>query len=56
MPQMAPISWLILFIIFSMAFLSFNVLNYFCYNNKKISMNKNSSMNKNNYKNLNWKW
>nr|QHH25538.1 ATP synthase F0 subunit 8 [Trypetoptera punctulata] len=29
MPQMAPISWLILFLVFSTVFLLFNILNYF---------------------------
>nr|QHD47875.1 ATP synthase F0 subunit 8 [Peltoperlopsis cebuano] len=31
MPQMAPISWLTLFLVFSMIFLVFNTMNYFCY-------------------------
>nr|YP_008815641.1 ATP synthase F0 subunit 8 [Dinocras cephalotes]AGZ03527.1 ATP synthase FO subunit 8 [Dinocras cephalotes] len=29
MPQMAPISWLILFLVFSCTLLTFNFLNYF---------------------------
>nr|YP_007026345.1 ATP synthase F0 subunit 8 [Rutilia goerlingiana]AFV08626.1 ATP synthase F0 subunit 8 [Rutilia goerlingiana] len=29
MPQMAPINWLMLFIIFSIAFMIFNMMNYF---------------------------
>nr|YP_010127719.1 ATP synthase F0 subunit 8 [Oyamia nigribasis]QPP20246.1 ATP synthase F0 subunit 8 [Oyamia nigribasis] len=31
MPQMAPISWLMLFIIFSCTLLMFNFLNYFSF-------------------------
>nr|YP_010032838.1 ATP synthase F0 subunit 8 [Parastratiosphecomyia szechuanensis]QOW38323.1 ATP synthase F0 subunit 8 [Parastratiosphecomyia szechuanensis] len=34
MPQMAPISWLILFVIFTITFILFNTLNYFCFFNK----------------------
>nr|QOV03325.1 ATP synthase F0 subunit 8 [Simulium equinum] len=30
MPQMAPISWLFLFILFTMIFVLFNIMNYFC--------------------------
>nr|UDF83694.1 ATP synthase F0 subunit 8 [Vermileo comstocki] len=29
MPQMAPISWLMLMIIFSITFIMFNMMNYF---------------------------
>nr|AMP43823.1 ATP synthase F0 subunit 8 [Xylomya moiwana] len=53
MPQMAPISWLILFLIFSVTFLMFNVMNYFSFlppsplNNKKNTYLNNS---------MNWKW
>nr|UJG45491.1 ATP synthase F0 subunit 8 [Sylvicola punctatus] len=57
MPQMAPISWLSLFIIFSITFMIFNVLNYFSFlpptpksmdsDNKNISKTNNS---------LTWKW
>nr|QBF44145.1 ATP synthase F0 subunit 8 [Corethrella condita] len=31
MPQMAPISWLILFIIFSITLIVFNILNYYSF-------------------------
>nr|YP_009544254.1 ATP synthase F0 subunit 8 [Simulium maculatum]AYO45662.1 ATP synthase F0 subunit 8 [Simulium maculatum] len=30
MPQMAPISWLTLFILFTIIFMLFNIMNYFC--------------------------
>nr|AXZ71071.1 ATP synthase F0 subunit 8 [Pipunculus sp. XL-2018] len=29
MPQMAPISWLIMFIVFSISFIMFNMTNYY---------------------------
>nr|UDF83707.1 ATP synthase F0 subunit 8 [Allognosta vagans] len=54
MPQMAPISWLILFIIFSITFIMFNILNYFCFfNNLPMTpqLTKTSTS-----KTLNWKW
>nr|YP_010709541.1 ATP synthase F0 subunit 8 [Rhagonycha nigroimpressa]WCS40137.1 ATP synthase F0 subunit 8 [Rhagonycha nigroimpressa]WRO44848.1 ATP synthase F0 subunit 8 [Rhagonycha nigroimpressa] len=53
MPQMAPLSWLNLFIYFIMVFMFFNSLNYFFYNKSSISQEK---------KNLkkmissSWKW
>uniref|UniRef100_A0AAU7YRE5 ATP synthase complex subunit 8 n=1 Tax=Potamanthus sp. 08HH02 TaxID=3126549 RepID=A0AAU7YRE5_9INSE len=31
MPQMAPLSWLLLFVIFSFTLILFNILNYFIY-------------------------
>nr|YP_010463412.1 ATP synthase F0 subunit 8 [Peltoperlopsis sagittata]UUK29388.1 ATP synthase F0 subunit 8 [Peltoperlopsis sagittata] len=52
MPQMAPISWLILFITFSSIFLIFNSMNYFSFlpplpqsHKKSISQTP-----------MNWKW
>nr|YP_010265773.1 ATP synthase F0 subunit 8 [Coquillettidia nigricans]UIS24527.1 ATP synthase subunit 8 [Coquillettidia nigricans] len=54
MPQMAPISWLIMFIIFSITMVIFNIKNYYCffYNSSKI-MNSNIT-----YKTkiMNWQW
>nr|YP_010999349.1 ATP synthase F0 subunit 8 [Cricotopus triannulatus]WPM93195.1 ATP synthase F0 subunit 8 [Cricotopus triannulatus] len=55
MPQMAPISWLILFIIFSLTFLLFNVVNYFCFNYNKSMTSKNYNQ-KYMTTNFNWKW
>nr|AEP27669.1 ATP synthase F0 subunit 8 [Doydirhynchus austriacus] len=51
MPQMAPLSWLILFFFFISIFLMFNSLNYFIflYENKTMQVKKN--INK-----YNWKW
>nr|YP_009995509.1 ATP synthase F0 subunit 8 [Ochthebius viridis]QNP09964.1 ATP synthase F0 subunit 8 [Ochthebius viridis] len=52
MPQMAPMNWLFLFIMFSMIFMLFNSMNYFSFKYDNI-------MKKNNIKNikkLNWKW
>nr|QQO80827.1 ATP synthase F0 subunit 8 [Trichocera sp.] len=54
MPQMAPLSWLILFIIFSATLILFNVMNYFSYIPsylKKSEGQKNVQSNS-----LNWKW
>nr|YP_009919068.1 ATP synthase F0 subunit 8 [Tipula fascipennis]QMP96661.1 ATP synthase F0 subunit 8 [Tipula fascipennis] len=53
MPQMAPINWLLLFIIFSITLIIFNTLNYFSY----LPMTpKNSQMEKKINTPLNWKW
>ncbi|YP_194914.1 ATP synthase F0 subunit 8 (mitochondrion) [Aedes albopictus] len=53
MPQMAPISWLTLFFIFSITLVIFNMKNYFCffYNSNESCQNLNIKQ----YK-LNWKW
>nr|YP_008081142.1 ATP synthase F0 subunit 8 [Thyridosmylus langii]AGH27219.1 ATP synthase F0 subunit 8 [Thyridosmylus langii] len=52
MPQMAPISWLTLFLYFSMIFLLFNCLNYFIISHKApMSESKMFSSNS-----LVWKW
>nr|NP_075451.1 ATP synthase F0 subunit 8 [Cochliomyia hominivorax]Q9MFP7.1 RecName: Full=ATP synthase protein 8; AltName: Full=A6L; AltName: Full=F-ATPase subunit 8 [Cochliomyia hominivorax]AAF78611.1 ATPase subunit 8 [Cochliomyia hominivorax]AIZ03382.1 ATP synthase F0 subunit 8 [Cochliomyia hominivorax] len=54
MPQMAPIGWLSLFIIFSIAFVIFNMMNYYSYTP---SMPKSELINKTQSTNsLNWKW
>nr|WRO44705.1 ATP synthase F0 subunit 8 [Cantharis jindrai] len=53
MPQMAPLSWLNLFIYFIIIFMIYNSLNYFYFNTP--SNPKNSV--KMNTKNINnWKW
>nr|YP_010950979.1 ATP synthase F0 subunit 8 [Thienemanniella majuscula]WML69320.1 ATP synthase F0 subunit 8 [Thienemanniella majuscula] len=59
MPQMAPLSWLILFFLFTATFFLFNIMNYF--NKMFINLNKNTKMNNKEMKNLllnknNWKW
>nr|YP_010240498.1 ATP synthetase F0 subunit 8 [Chlorops oryzae]QTF87839.1 ATP synthetase F0 subunit 8 [Chlorops oryzae] len=53
MPQMAPINWLFLFILFSLIFLMFNMMNYFLMlpMSPKMKMKKIFF-----YKSLNWKW
>nr|UPX88437.1 ATP synthase F0 subunit 8 [Exorista larvarum] len=53
MPQMAPINWLSLFIIFSITFMIFNMMNYYCYNPL---MPKSSNLVKMKFNSLNWKW
>nr|AYW52610.1 ATP synthase F0 subunit 8 [Heterostomus curvipalpis]UDF83772.1 ATP synthase F0 subunit 8 [Heterostomus curvipalpis] len=53
MPQMAPISWLSLFIIFSGTFMLFSMMNYYSFlpiSPKKMSKKEISSIS------LNWKW
>nr|UZA66531.1 ATP synthase F0 subunit 8 [Aromia bungii] len=51
MPQMAPLSWLTLFIYYSLVFILFNSINYysFLYTTEKKSLSKKISK-------LNWKW
>nr|YP_010443326.1 ATP synthase F0 subunit 8 [Coenochilus striatus]UTE83854.1 ATP synthase F0 subunit 8 [Coenochilus striatus] len=51
MPQMSPLSWLLMFIIFSITFILFNVLNYYCF----LYPVKTSSQKKT-IKKINWKW
>nr|YP_004021881.1 ATP synthase F0 subunit 8 [Exorista sorbillans]ADO85312.1 ATP synthase F0 subunit 8 [Exorista sorbillans] len=53
MPQMAPINWLSLFIIFSITFMIFNMMNYYSYSP---FMPKSNLMNKKKINSLNWKW
>nr|YP_010146011.1 ATP synthase F0 subunit 8 [Tipula nova]QQO80814.1 ATP synthase F0 subunit 8 [Tipula nova] len=53
MPQMAPISWLLLFIIFSITLIIFNTLNYFSFlpsAPKILTTEKKSNLS------MNWKW
>nr|AOY39217.1 ATP synthase F0 subunit 8 [Helophorus sp. BMNH 724835] len=51
MPQMAPMNWLILFILFTMIFLLFNSMNYFSFSYpiKSYKLVKKTI-------NINWKW
>nr|QNE85691.1 ATP synthase F0 subunit 8 [Phaonia tuguriorum] len=53
MPQMAPISWLSLFIIFSISFMIFCMMNYFSYNPLMPKFSSTSIKSMNSY---NWKW
>nr|AXS64924.1 ATP synthase F0 subunit 8 [Elateroidea sp. 7 KM-2017] len=51
MPQMAPLSWINLFILFVMTFMIINTLNYFSfmYDNKTLKTTPKM-------KSINWKW
>nr|YP_011017548.1 ATP synthase subunit 8 [Himaloaesalus gaoligongshanus]QCU46382.1 ATP synthase F0 subunit 8 [Himaloaesalus gaoligongshanus]WQF69237.1 ATP synthase subunit 8 [Himaloaesalus gaoligongshanus] len=51
MPQMAPMSWVLLMLIFVLSFMIFNSMNYFNfkYNPKTINFKKMK-------KTMNWKW
>nr|YP_009989158.1 ATP synthase F0 subunit 8 [Epacromius coerulipes]QNM40735.1 ATP synthase F0 subunit 8 [Epacromius coerulipes] len=52
MPQMSPMMWFSLFIIFSITLILFNQLNFFSY--KPNMMEKMKKLIKG--KNMNWKW
>nr|YP_010989185.1 ATP synthase F0 subunit 8 [Forcipomyia pulchrithorax]WOR86777.1 ATP synthase F0 subunit 8 [Forcipomyia pulchrithorax] len=52
MPQMAPINWLLLFIIFCLTYLFFNILNYYIFSPTLKSSDKKLF----NKITLNWKW
>nr|ABB90921.1 ATP synthase F0 subunit 8 [Grylloblatta sculleni] len=52
MPQMAPLSWLILFVFFLMILMLFNMMNYFC----SLPLLNKSEQSKIKTKNLNWMW
>nr|YP_010427099.1 ATP synthase F0 subunit 8 [Eupatorus gracilicornis]USN89943.1 ATP synthase F0 subunit 8 [Eupatorus gracilicornis] len=51
MPQMAPLSWLLLFIMFIIIFMLFNVMNYFSFLYPVSHKTKKKSTQK-----INWKW
>nr|WOR80774.1 ATP synthase F0 subunit 8 [Pygoluciola sp.] len=51
MPQMAPLSWLNLFIFFIMIFMLFNTMNYFSFMYKNLNLNKKKIK-----KIILWKW
>nr|QNE85456.1 ATP synthase F0 subunit 8 [Morinia doronici] len=54
MPQMSPISWINMFIIFSISFLIFNMMNYYLYSP---NLPKSNLILKSKISNqLNWKW
>nr|YP_010472500.1 ATP synthase F0 subunit 8 [Nipponoharpalus discrepans]UVG42124.1 ATP synthase F0 subunit 8 [Nipponoharpalus discrepans] len=52
MPQMAPMNWLILYLLFTMIFLLFNFLNYYMF----LIKNKNYFLKNYMNKTLEWKW
>nr|YP_009250587.1 ATP synthase F0 subunit 8 [Heterotermes cf. paradoxus AUS121]AMX22916.1 ATP synthase F0 subunit 8 [Heterotermes cf. paradoxus AUS121] len=52
MPQMMPMEWMMLYIMFLTTFLMFNIMNYFTqFPNSTTSTKSNISVNK-----MNWKW
>nr|WOC30362.1 ATP synthase F0 subunit 8 [Eodorcadion gorbunovi] len=51
MPQMAPLSWLTLFMFFLMIYLIFNIINYYNFQYKIKTFKKNKIL-----LNYNWKW
>nr|YP_010759050.1 ATP synthase F0 subunit 8 [Ramburiella turcomana]WEX31960.1 ATP synthase F0 subunit 8 [Ramburiella turcomana] len=53
MPQMSPLMWFSLFIMFSITLILFNQMNFFSYKPKIIESNKKGMIKS---KNLIWKW
>nr|ANJ70363.1 ATP synthase F0 subunit 8 [Colymbetes fuscus] len=53
MPQMAPMSWLTLYIFFAVIFMMFNFMNYYMFMINPSSQTTNKKMSK---KSFNWKW
>uniref|UniRef100_UPI0030FE148B ATP synthase F0 subunit 8 n=1 Tax=Prodasineura croconota TaxID=1407214 RepID=UPI0030FE148B len=53
MPQMAPMSWLTLFVLFSMALMMFSIMNYYSYLPKTKETEDSSNLITNK---MNWKW
>nr|QOL00546.1 ATP synthase F0 subunit 8 [Ceracris nigricornis nigricornis]UXR11483.1 ATP synthase F0 subunit 8 [Ceracris nigricornis nigricornis] len=53
MPQMSPLMWFSLFIMFSITLILFNQMSFFSY---KICMNKMNDKKMIKSKNPNWKW
>nr|AIY61558.1 ATP synthase F0 subunit 8 [Sinocapritermes mushae] len=52
MPQMMPMEWTMLYILFLATFLMFNIINYFAQSpNKQQKISKTLNINK-----TNWKW
>nr|YP_002640590.1 ATP synthase F0 subunit 8 [Hydroscapha granulum]CAM35434.1 ATP synthase F0 subunit 8 [Hydroscapha granulum] len=56
MPQMAPMNWLILFILFSVIFLLFNMINYFIMKNESSNLSIEHSFKPTSKKSMIWKW
>nr|AQM40009.1 ATP synthase F0 subunit 8 [Tettigonia chinensis] len=53
MPQMMPMNWLILFILFSFTLTLFSIMNYYIFNYNTMPT---TLMETPNPKSLNWKW
>uniref|UniRef100_A0AB39A6S9 ATP synthase complex subunit 8 n=1 Tax=Cryptochironomus defectus TaxID=2582960 RepID=A0AB39A6S9_9DIPT len=57
MPQMSPMSWTLLFFMFTLLFLFFNILNYFNFTPIfKGNSENNNTVSDSNKTSLNWKW
>nr|UOU85100.1 ATP synthase F0 subunit 8 [Simulium erythrocephalum] len=56
MPQMAPISWLTLFILFTIIFMLFNIMNYFCVVFTPNTSKESEKTPQLSPPSLNWKW
>nr|QJD07236.1 ATP synthase F0 subunit 8 [Choroterpides apiculata (nomen nudum)] len=53
MPQMAPLSWIILYFLFSFTLIIFSSLNFFNYKTNPLNSSSQKIFNTNS---LNWKW
>uniref|UniRef100_A0AAU7BAE5 ATP synthase complex subunit 8 n=1 Tax=Parvotettix domesticus TaxID=3073458 RepID=A0AAU7BAE5_9ORTH len=53
MPQMAPMNWLIMFLVFSVTMILFSLINYFM---MKVLNPSKSQNNNNKSKSMNWTW
>nr|QOL00637.1 ATP synthase F0 subunit 8 [Kingdonella pienbaensis] len=53
MPQMSPLMWFSLFILFSIVLIMFNQMNFFSFKPKILENTEKSEIKS---KNLNWKW
>nr|AML26551.1 ATP synthase F0 subunit 8 [Staphylinidae sp. BMNH 1274697] len=51
MPQMAPMNWLLLFMMFITVFMIFNSMNYFCF-----MYAPKTSSSKGKFSSISWKW
>nr|WEL32840.1 ATP synthase F0 subunit 8 [Ptygomastax nihilsulcus] len=51
-PQMSPLMWLTLYIMFSIMMIMFNIFNYFLFMNKPLTLMSKKDFNKTIY----WKW
>nr|AYW52301.1 ATP synthase F0 subunit 8 [Agrilinae sp. 1 ACP-2013] len=52
MPQMAPMSWLTLFEVFTVTFIMFSIMNYYITTYPPFNMDKKKEITKK----INWKW
>nr|YP_009918122.1 ATP synthase F0 subunit 8 [Torleya nepalica]QLP89024.1 ATP synthase F0 subunit 8 [Torleya nepalica] len=53
MPQMAPLSWILLFFFFTLIYVLFNILNYFSFNTSASTQEGKSNQTQHS---LTWKW